>query len=204
MTTVGMLAIVLAVAATAQNPGAPVTGEKSYYPLAVGNWWLYTVKEPFKQRTSTVKWEVIRKEEEDTFGSRAYQLSSTPAQDDTPLYLAARENGIGYPGTGTDGILVKSPLHTGDRWKDQRSSEPARYEVVSAGKACVVGGRRFGDCAIIREFTPRLGASELVSLVTYARGVGPVEYVYYNEHDPKKIESTVTIRSWHVKSAGNE
>src|SRR5215469_4299487 len=97
-----VLAIALTAAGIAQKPGPPAPAEKSYYPLAVGNWWLYTVKEPFKKRTSTVKWEVIRKEEEDTFGSRAYQLSSTPAQDDTPLYLAARENGIGYPGTGTD------------------------------------------------------------------------------------------------------
>ena len=112
----------------------------SYYPLAVGNWWLYTVKESAKKKITTVKWEVIRKEE-DTFGPHAYQLSSTPAQDDTPTFLAARENGIVDP--ETENVALKSPLHTGDRWNDQHSVIHARYEAVSAGKACAVGGHRF-------------------------------------------------------------
>jgi len=45
----------------------------SYYPLAVGNWWSYTVSGPSK-KTRTVKWQVVRKEKEASYGPEAYQI----------------------------------------------------------------------------------------------------------------------------------
>ena len=187
-----VLAIGLTAAGIAQKPAAQA--EKSYYPLALGNWWSYTVKRTSKKRTTVSKvW--VQWSEEATFGPRSYQLSERPVTDDTPFFLGVRENGVVDPETGK--VQVKNPLHTGDRWGQDA------YETVSAGKPCVVGGHRFGDCATVREFSfnPRYGPIGLVRAVTYARGVGPVEYVYFNEHDPKKVDSTLTIRSWHVNKS---
>jgi hypothetical protein len=171
------------------------TENGSYFPLALGNWWAYTVKKPSQPYTPTaVMWRVARKEKEASYGPQAYQLSATPVQGDEPTILALRENGIVDPDTGN--VLLKNPLATGDRWSDKPSFSPNTYEVVSAGQPCEAGGHRFRDCAVVREVNEK---GSLMTLRTYARGVGPVVFVYYKDLDVNKIDSTVTIQSWHVK-----
>jgi len=200
-TTIGvaMAGIACTGVAQTQAPASPQSREaggkqkRSYYPLAVGNWWSYKVKDP-RKKTTTVKWQVVRKEKEADYGPEAYQLTATPVQSDEPTILASRENGIVEPDTGN--VLLKNPLQTGDRWSDRSSFSPNTYEVISAGKPCAAGGRRFRDCAIVRE---RDEKAALVTLKTYARGVGPVSFVYYKGLDEKKVDSTVTIESWGVK-----
>jgi hypothetical protein len=69
------------------------------------------------------------------------------------------------------------------------------FEVISAGRACTVGKRSFDDCAIVREVDE---ANSVASVTTYARGVGPVKYAYFEGLHSQEVDTTLTIKSWEV------
>ena len=70
------------------------------------------------------------------------------------------------------------------------------FEVVSAGKPCSLRSHSFHDCVTIRETDE---GSHVFSLTTYARGVGPVKYVYFRDVHFKEVKWTMIIQSWAVR-----
>ncbi len=68
--------------------------------------------------------------------------------------------------------------------------------MISSGKACFVGQHSFRDCATIRETDE---ANNIASLTTYARGVGPVKYVYFKHLHSEEVDTTLTLKSWQVR-----
>ncbi len=63
------------------------------------------------------------------------------------------------------------------------------------GKSCSVEQHSFDDCMTIRETDE---ANNVVSLTTYARGVGPVKYVYFKGLHSEEADTMLTIKSWRV------
>jgi|GEM_PF-2577207 len=170
--------------------------ENSYFPLSVGNWWVYTLEGHSKKAGKTIKWSITQKEV--VHGTPVYHVWQTPAQDDEPLSLNEVDGCITE--TDTKRILLKNDLHTGDRWNTLSRSprSPGKldaFEVVSAGKACAVGERRFDDCAAIREIDE---ANNVASLTTYARGVGPGKYAYFKGLHSEEVDTTLAIKTWNV------
>ena len=193
--TVGFFAIVCAAGGLAvREPRNSAQKESSYFPLSVGNWWVYVVGKHSKVAGKTIKWSVTQREI--VHGTPVYHLWQTPAQDDEPLSLVEVDGCITE--ADTERILLKDPLHSGERWiagsTSLRSTRKLDdFEVVSAGKACSVGELSFEDCAAIREIDE---ANNVASVTTYARGVGPVKYVYFKTLHSEEIDTTLTIKSW--------
>jgi hypothetical protein len=195
-----LLSVAIAAMSMAQpsSQASHTSGGKngSYYPLAVGNWWLYRERGYAGQRVKITRfeWYVDSISEGHAPG---YLVWPRPMEyDDVYLELLIGEDGSIFE-SGTKRLLLKNSLHAGERWTSGPADKPAAFEVVSAGRACARGGRKFGDCAVIREADQ---ATDFVTVTTYARGVGPVSYVYLRGLDAKKLDSEMTIRSWHVKS----
>lgn len=194
--TSGLLVIFLA--GTVMSKGIPAgapTGT-SYYPLAVGNWWVYVFGGHSKMVGKTIKWIVNQKEV--LHEAPAYYLSSIPALGEDEPYILSPVTG-GIVEADTERFLFKYPLKTGARWSARAvgSAEKAdAFEVVSVGRPCSAGVRSFNDCATIREVNE---AIDFVTMVTYARGVGPVKYVYFKGLHSKEIDTTLTISSWKVQ-----
>ena len=168
----------------------------SYFPLAIGYWWAYRIGGHSKWAGKTQRWTVTDR----TFylGIPEYVLSPTPALGwDSPLEFSPQDGGIRESG-GT--FVLKYPLVAGNRWRGKSQGVAAEgkldeLEVVSSGKPCSVGSHSFRDCVIIRDTDE---GSDVFSLTTYARGVGPVKYVYFQDPQFKYIEDTMTIESWRV------
>jgi hypothetical protein len=177
--------------ATCQNVRS---SRDSYFPLSVGNSWVYSVRG--HSQSKTITWKVTQSEI--MRGNPMFHLWQTPAQDDEPLSLSEEETGIVE--AGSERFLLKYPLSTGERWsvKSQSLRAPGKsdtFEVTSAEEACSVGGHSFAHCATVREIDE---ANNVASLTTYARGVGPVKYVYFKGSHSEDIDTTLTIKSWQV------
>lgn len=180
----------------------PIAGQdtreskESYFPLSVGNSWVYSLHGHSQAAQKTIKWRVTQKEM--ISGTPVFHLWQTPAQDDEPLNLSEGKSGIFE--AGSERFLLKYPLHSGDHWSSLSRSlrAPGKsdiFEVISAGKACSVGGHSFEDCVTVREIDE---ANHVASLTTYARGVGPVKYVYFKSLRSEQVDTTLTIESWQV------
>lgn len=172
------------------------SAEESYFPLAVGNSWDYSVRGHSQFARSGIRWQVTQKEV--VHGTPVFHLWETPSQSDEPLSLAMVPDGVKE--ADTDRFLVKNAMQPGDRWVAASQSLRAKlkgdsFEVASAGAACTVGGRSFVDCLVIKEVDE---ANNLGSVTTYARGIGPVKYVYFRGLDFKVVDTVLTITAWKV------
>ena len=192
--TAVFFAIVCTGGMVVREPRDSAQKENSYFPLSVGNWWVYVVAKHSDEAGKTIKWSVTQREI--VHGTPVYHLWQTPAQDDEPLSLVEVDGCITE--ADTERILLKNPVHSGDRWITRSTSVRSTgklddFEVVSAGKACSAGELSFEDCATIREIDE---ANNVASVTTYARGVGPVKYVYLKALHSEEVDTTLTIKSW--------
>lgn len=168
----------------------------NYFPLSVGNSWTYLLRGHTEVPGKTIKWKITQREV--IRGIPVFHLWQTPSQDDEPLSLAEVETGIRE--AGTERFLLKKPLRIGERWsaKSRSLRAPGKsdaFEVTSDGKPCSVEEHSFDDCTVIREIDE---ANDVASLTTYARGVGPVKYVYFKGPHSEEVDTTLTIKSWEV------
>jgi hypothetical protein len=184
-------------AAVSQGRRATAEGEDSYFPLAVGNWWLYNLGGDPQVAGKTKKWWVT--DSAISNGKRYYVLSPIPPfGDDAPWTLSPVQDGIQEL---DERFVLRYPVHMGDRWSYNSRPYGANgkldeFEVVSAGKPCSAGGHWFRDCVTVREIEEGL---KIFSLTTYARAIGPVKFVYSKDVHFKKIDWTLTIRTWDVR-----
>ena len=183
--------------ALSQTQPSNTKNGSSYFPLSVGNQWQYISVRSSTNAASSIKWSVTQREL--VHGVPVYHLWLTPPEGDEPLNLAEVEGGILED--NTDRFVLKNPLHEGQQWRStshslRANSKSDTSKVISAGKACSVGERTFDDCAIVREVDE---ANDIASLTTYARGVGPVKYVYFKPVHSSKVDTTLTIKSWKVQ-----
>jgi hypothetical protein len=193
----GLLTMCFIGMAPSQNRRADTQNDGSYFPIAVGNWWLYKLGGDSRVAGKSKKWTVTDSAIENGVG--CYTLSPIPPfGDDAPWELSPAKEGI----QECDGrFILRYPVRIRDRWsyESQRCGATGKlnqFEVVSAGKPCSVGGHSFHDCATVREIDEPL---KLFSLTTYSRGIGPVKFVYFKDLHFKQIDWTLTITSWDVQ-----
>jgi len=191
-------AALFSVARAARSQGARPKSElgSDYFPLSVGNTWHYAIEEHSRRTSETVTWRVTQREVDR--GVLVYHLWPTPAQGDDTLDLSVVHGGVLE--WSSERFVLKNPLHTGDRWSDVTNDARGKgkldaFEVVSAGNSCSVGDHSFDDCATVREDDD---ANNVTSVTTYARGVGPVKYVYFKALRSEEVDTVLTIKSWEV------
>ncbi len=161
----------------------------AYFPLTVGNRWVYEASEG----TSTEEWEVIREEEDafvvqitaDSLSTASFEEEFRPTPDgierltrsdinvDTRPQPAINRKFQPQPQAEPNGdagpaFVLKRPLRIGTVWENG----DGRYEITALGQAVTVPAGTFEDCVEVMHWS-RGGKVIVISL--YAPGVGVVQ-----------------------------
>jgi hypothetical protein len=159
-----VLLLAAAAAACARAPAAPpprAEGPAAYFPLAVGNEWVYRDESPAlppgrQGGTRTVR--ILERTGDGYF--RDSERGELRADRDC-LHDRARR-------------LLCGPIAVGTSWTSVVSvSSIERYEIAAVGEEVTTPAGRFRACVKVRGHN-RAGATDLVNEITYAPGVGPV------------------------------
>lgn len=158
------LALVGLALACAHGPTAPApsAGPADYYPLAIGNEWVFADESPSLPASSRGRTRAVRIVSRDAEG---YFLDSERgALRADPDCLHDRER-----------RLLCAPFEAGRTWSSVLSvSSVERYEIAAVGEKVETPAGRFERCIRVRA-TNRAGPqAQLVLETTYAPGVGPV------------------------------
>ncbi len=145
----------------------PLREVSSYYPLAVGNRWVYV------DSTGTEHEEILSDHIGEFFYNPRTRLGT--AHEPEGIRQAVFNKGI----PRSSWFILKLPIRTGAIW----SSEDLLYEITNTSKTALVRAGTFRDCVEVRvrhkrEFVTNRekGTVEAVLLITFAPGVGPVEW----------------------------
>ncbi len=159
-TTVLLVGVLLACAhapAAAPRPTAPA----DYFPLAVGNEWVYRDESPAlpparQGATRTVR--ILERTGDGYF--RDSERGELRADPDC-LHDRARR-------------LLCGPLVVGTAWASVVAvGSTERYEIAAVGDEVATPAGRFTGCVKVRAHN-RGAAADLVNEITYAPGIGPV------------------------------
>lgn len=181
----------------AQTP-KPLLSDAEYYPLAVGNTWIYRVKtlEP-KPSSSTIKWRVGKVRE--SAKGKVYAVRPTPIEyDDDLMSLLVSPSGITE--IRDDVPLLRFPLKAGAKWSSPNLGDNSTEEfgVISVNRPCHGGRFSFSDCLAIEESDTK---TDLRVITMYARHVGPVSFHYFRVRAGKKIlVQTLELTSYRLAS----
>ncbi len=146
-----------------------------YFPLSVGNRWVYALSEGSPSDPVTETWEVIRRQESG-FVMRIQQ--SLLAKDAPAEFIAALPDGIVMQpyderrNEQRDGsaqqFILKTPLQLGTTWH----TPDGRYEITALDGFAAVPADGFSHCLEVT-FWSRNGQAKAVTL--YAPSVGMVQ-----------------------------
>jgi hypothetical protein len=145
------------------KPAGPAPGGAAdYFPLAVGNEWVWDDVSPQlpgggRQAARTVR--IVSKTEDGYF--RDSERTDLRADGECVRDRIRR--------------LLCKPLTVGSAWKSVVSvSSTERYEIVGVGERVEVPAGRYDGCVRVRAHNRAGTSSEHVMELTYAPGVGPV------------------------------
>lgn len=145
----------------------PLRDVAAYYPLAVGNRWVYI------DSTGTEHEEILSDHIGEFFYNPRTRLGT--AYDPEGIKQAVFHKGV----PRSSWFILKLPIRTGAIW----SSEDLLYEIASTSRTVLVRAGSFRDCVEVRvrhkrEFVSNRekGTVEAVLTITFAPGVGPVEW----------------------------
>src|SRR5258708_2108044 len=143
-----------------------------YYPLAIGNSWTYSVNG--KSKVHQVVWKVLNAKADAS--GLVFAVWPIPLEtDDSGMQLQFSAERLRE--LSGDFFVLRFPLTTGKTWSVNRSGPDRVFVVLGEGKPCAVGKPKFNACAVVRDDDP---AAKLRTVTTYALGVGPVQYEYFN------------------------
>jgi hypothetical protein len=161
-----LLPIVLATACStapvAPSKPAASSGPASYFPLAVGNEWIWDDVSPQlpaggRQAARTVR--IVARTADGFF--RDSERTELRADGECVRDRIRR--------------LLCAPLTVGTGWKSVVSvSSTERYEIVGVGERVEVPAGRYEGCVRVRAHNRAGASTEHVMEMTYAPGVGPV------------------------------
>ena len=152
--------------------GLGAQSNSEYYPLALGNVWKYEVQQSGSTRKSHISWKVTSVDQSKE--GPVYQVWPNPMdEDDSAMQLVRSPQGLREL---TTGVILPVNLSPGGEWSSGEKGRGRHNRVVSAGKACTAVNQRVKDCLVIEDVDE---AARLRTVTTYARGIGPVRYVYY-------------------------
>jgi hypothetical protein len=165
-----------------------------YYPLSKGNSWKYQVSTGSKSERKTVEWRVTSAD--NTKEGTIYQVWPFPSDsDDGAMSLRMSAQGLE---DSSSVIIPKTPIFAGKRWQTAESGHHRTFRVLSVGHPCQAGQITSDDCLSIEDEDDAL---RFRTVTTYAKGIGPVRYVYYLKNGPSKQPiQTVELLSYHLDS----
>lgn len=159
-----LLALAGLALACAHGPGAPARPAvpADYFPLAVGNEWVYRDESPAlppERRGDTRTVRIVERTKEGYYrDSERNELRA----DRACLQDRARR-------------LLCGPIAPGTSWSSVVSvSSTERYEIAAVGEVVATPAGRFENCVKVRAHNRAARATDLVNEITYAPGVGPV------------------------------
>lgn len=149
----------------------------AFYPLKVGNRWKYrpgTGTSSPRAKSST--WTVVDITKEN--GKHLVTLNNSPALDDDAIMVLSLSAGVISEWDSGHKILVEDKP-VGFTWS-YKVTDYAQRKGLDLFRVTAIGGCRipnhiFDSCISIEETDPQ---SRLITLTTYAKGVGPVMYRY--------------------------
>lgn len=155
--------------ATSQERPAPKDDAGAYYPLGVGNRWVFRASSP-SQTSDTFE---VRIDSRDAEG---FYVSSQGAR------MMRRASGI-FDG---DRFVIEEPLEVGHEWMAVPSASAVeRFRIVGMRVPVSVPAGSFSDCLQV-EMSQTVRAQDgrsgrLVGIWTYAKNVGPVHFKQWVE-----------------------
>lgn len=164
------LAAVLALIGLSRPSQAEEASVEQFFPLAVGNRWVYELQDRTDAPPVFETWEVVR-EAHDTFVLRISQ-SELPMGGFEEFFIPT---GIGIKRFARETqnkadppFFLKEPLTVGTTWDD----EDGTYEITALGKTISVPAGAFTHCL---EVTNRRKGGKATVVTLYAPGVGVVQ-----------------------------
>lgn len=163
MRTTTLLLAALAVAcARAPATPPPTSGPADYFPLAVGNEWVYRDESPALPPAQQGRSRTVRIVERTRDGYYRDSERGELRIDRACLHDRARQ-------------LLCAPIAVGTSWSSVVSvSSTERYEIAAVGESVVTPAGRFDNCVKVRAHNRAAAATDLVNEISYAPGVGPV------------------------------
>ena len=180
-----------------------------YFPLSIGNRWVYESTEYPDDRVTDESWEVLRGEEDSlvvrvipgSLGGNGFELFfvPTPSGIRRSMYKPdSLDNTIAkFP------FILKSPLPAGATWRNKEG----HFEVTAVDKKLIVPAGTFQHCV---EITYK-NTSETVTIVTHcAPGVGvvmrdeafPHVEGSFSIHPTLKDRVVLKLKEWQVSASG--
>jgi hypothetical protein len=161
-TTPVLLAAALA-SACAHAPATPrVTAPADYFPLAVGNEWVYRDESPALPPARRGETRTVRIVDQTRDGYYRDSERGELKADGDCLNDRSRR-------------LLCAPIAAGTSWASVVSvSSTERYEIAAVGEAVATPAGRFENCVKVRAHNRAAATTDLVNEITYAPGVGPV------------------------------
>ena len=184
-----LVSILLLVAACGNSTSGPSSSE-GWFPLAVGNWWLYDVDGISIQGQDTLTYSGslinrITSLQEHADGFQVYELrsisdinstssgNSLTTADTSSVYLqqTAEEFRLYYSTLSSQyDILIKFPVTLGETWLSP-DSFPGGFEVTGFDEFIYVPAGGFSNCAVISEAM----SPQFVLERSYHEGTGMIE-----------------------------
>ncbi len=150
--------------ACARAPAGPprAAGASDYFPLAVGNEWVYRDESPALPPARRGDTRTVRIVERTKDGYYRDSERNELRADRGCVRDRARQ-------------LICGPIAAGTAWHSVVSvSSTERYEIAAVGEAVATPAGRFENCVKVRAHNRAARATDLVNEITYAPGVGPV------------------------------
>jgi hypothetical protein len=160
---VSLIALACARAPTPRGAAAPGAGPADYFPLAVGNEWIYRDESPAlppEQRGNERTVRIVERTADGYF-------------KDTERGELRADAGCLHDRTRR---LLCGPIAAGTRWTSIVSaSSTERYEIAGVGEAVTTPAGAFDGCVRVRAHNRAGPDADHVLEITYAPGVGPVK-----------------------------
>jgi hypothetical protein len=145
-----------------------------YFPLAVGNRWVYESSEGTEALPALESWEIVRQEEgrfvlrvqQPYATTESFEETVTPSADG--ISSLSREKGKGGAQKRAPGFFLKAPLKAGSNWKNA----DGRYAITAVDEMVTVPAGTFTNCVEVTRWSTA-GTATVISL--YAPGVGMVQ-----------------------------
>jgi hypothetical protein len=148
--------------AAARTPGPTSAAPADYFPLAVGNEWVYVDRSPTLPRNAAPPQRVVRILSRSADGFFADNERGELRADTDCLRDRQRR-------------LLCTPIRAGNGWVSVTGvSATERYEIVAVGERVETPAGTFDGCVRVRAHLRAGPAAENVLELTYAPGVGPV------------------------------
>jgi hypothetical protein len=149
--------------------GTAETASPDYFPLALGNRWVYESSEGTEEAPALESWEVIR-QEGTAFVVRIQQPFVTLGGIEEQFALEAEGLMRRVPDSDPpeSQLILKLPIVAGSRWQ----SGDGIYAVTAVGETVTAPAGAFANCVEVTRWNK---ASKVTIVSTYAPGVGLIQ-----------------------------